>query len=212
MGISDQIKTIIWDWNGTLLNDLHICIETINLLLTRRELPLLNRESYREVFSFPVREYYKKIGFDFNKEPFEFPAKEFIDEYTARVDSCQLHTHARHVLQAFQEKGLQQFVLSAMQQEELERTIGQHRITHYFQALSGLDNHYAASKTENGKILLQSLQIDPNQICLIGDTSHDYEVARELGCHCILIADGHQSAKRLRATGSKTLKQLEELL
>jgi phosphoglycolate phosphatase len=74
-----QLKSIIWDWNGTLLNDLDFCISTINILLKKRELPLLNHYSYKEVFSFPVKDYYQAVGFDFSKEDFAIPAQEFID-------------------------------------------------------------------------------------------------------------------------------------
>ena len=61
-------KAIIWDYNGTLLNDLSIGVECINRMLTKRELPLLTTESYREVFTFPVKKYYELVGFDFNKD------------------------------------------------------------------------------------------------------------------------------------------------
>ena len=58
----DCIGGIIWDWNGTLLNDIELCVLTINELLERRNLTLLSVEDYREVFSFPVKNYYQKTN------------------------------------------------------------------------------------------------------------------------------------------------------
>ena len=212
MVISEKIRTIIWDWNGTLLDDIDLCIETINGLLTRRNLPLLNFEKYREVFAFPVKDYYEEIGFDFRREPFETPAKEFIEKYNKEVVHCKLHDGVKEVLRWFQEQGKQQIILSAMEQNILEWTLQQHQITGYFNKISGLDNHYAVSKINNGKALIKTLNLNPDEICLIGDTTHDFEVARTLGCKCILVADGHQSEERLCATGSKVLKRLSKLL
>ena len=62
------MNSIIWDWNGTLLNDLDLSVSTINTLLYKRELPLLKNDTYKEVFSFPVKDYYQAVGFDFMKE------------------------------------------------------------------------------------------------------------------------------------------------
>ena len=70
---------IIWDWNGTLLNDVDICVKSMNHLLEKRNLPLLDINRYKTVFGFPVKDYYAKIGFDFTKENFEIPANEYMD-------------------------------------------------------------------------------------------------------------------------------------
>jgi len=212
MVISENIKTIIWDWNGTLLDDIDLCISAINRLLAKRNLALLNTVKYREVFSFPVKNYYEEVGFDFAREPFEIPAQEFIDIYNREVFSCGLHQGAKKILEHFHQSGKQQIVLSAMEQTALETTLHHHQIDEYFDEISGLNNHYAASKLENGKALIKRWKLNPDGICLIGDTVHDFEVAQSLGCQCILIADGHQSEERLLATGSIVLKQLRDLV
>lgn len=205
------MATIIWDWNGTLLNDLDHCISTINILLKRRNLPLVNHNRYKEVFSFPVKDYYKTIGFDFEKEDFEIPAREFIDLYDADVANCPLHLSATEVLRFFQEKGIRQFVLSAMKQNMLETTLKYKQIFHFFEGVAGLNDHYATSKVGRGKQLINQHNIDLKNTFIIGDTNHDYEVANELGIQCILIADGHQSEKRLQKTGALVLPNLQSL-
>lgn len=105
---------IIWDWNGTLLDDATLAVDTMNAMLAKRGLSQLSLERYKEVFTFPVKEYYQKIGFDFNVEPFEVPALEFIDRYNELVGGCSLHSDSIAVLSSFKRRGLRQFVLSAM--------------------------------------------------------------------------------------------------
>ncbi|NQU53786.1 MAG: HAD family hydrolase [Bacteroidetes bacterium] len=205
------MKTIIWDWNGTLLNDLDFCITTINTLLEKRNLTLLNHQTYKEVFSFPVKDYYQTIGFDFSKEEFAIPAREFIDLYDGDVKNCNLHESAIEILSHFQKKGTRQFVLSAMKQNMLEQTLKHNSIFNFFEGVFGLDNHYAVSKIERGKQLLSEFNIEKDKSWIIGDTNHDFEVAEHLGIKCILVSDGHQSEERLKDTGAVVISELNQL-
>ena len=205
------MQTIIWDWNGTLLNDLDFCISTINILLKERNLALQNRNSYKEVFSFPVKNYYRAIGFNFEKEKFAIPAKEFIDLYDRGVENCSLHKTAVEILSYFKEKNTRQFVLSAMQQNMLEQTIKHNSIYGFFEGIFGLNDHYAVSKIERGEQLISEFRIEKDKTWIIGDTIHDFEVAEKLGIKCILVADGHQTEKRLKSTGATVISKLNDL-
>jgi len=205
-------NSVIWDWNGTLLNDTHLSVSAMNRLLQKRNLNLLSESTYKDVFSFPVKDYYQKVGFDFQSEAFEIPAMEFIQHYNAEVTSCELHLDAMQVLTQFRSRGIRQFILSAMEQKALNDCLKHSKINQFFEAVSGLDNHYAASKLENGKRLIAEMNLDAREIVLIGDTIHDFEVAEELGCRCILISNGHQSKKVLQKTSVTILDQIGQLL
>lgn len=206
------MRSVIWDWNGTLLNDLDFCISTINQLLEKRGLALLDHVQYKEVFSFPVKDYYAAIGFDFSKEDFSIPAREFIDLYDKSVKNCDLHQSAKEVLDFFKNSGKRQFVLSAMKQNMLRETLAHQHILHYFEGIAGLNDHYAASKIDRGEELITFHQIQKEKAVMIGDTIHDYEVAEKLGVACILIANGHQSKERLKSTGAFIADKLEDLM
>ena len=206
-----KISTVIWDWNGTLLDDLHLSLRIINQLLKRRSLPELSKDRYREVFTFPVKDYYREIGFDFDREPFEIPAREYIDIYNRDVSTCGLQAGATDALERLQTMAVRQLILSAMEQNPLVENVKQNNIFSFFEVISGLDDHYATSKIENGKQLLAGAAISPEKALLIGDTIHDFEVAEAIGCHCLLVANGHQSHERLAATGCDVIDSLSEL-
>ena len=208
----ENVGGIIWDWNGTLLNDTELCVQTINQMLQKRNLQQLSVHGYKDVFSFPVKDYYQKIGFDFITEPFEIPAQEFIDNYNSRVHSCNLHDHSLNALKYFQSVGARQFILSAMKQDALDLCLEQQQINHFFEHVSGLDNHYAESKLENGQRLISGWNLNVSELVLIGDTVHDFEVASVLGCKCILIANGHQSRQILEATEAQVIDGIEQLI
>ena len=196
-----RFKAIIWDYNGTLLNDVEIGVESINTMLQKRQLPLLTSESYREVFTFPVKDYYEKVGFNFQKEDWNSTAHEFIANYTQRLPNSDIFPEARVLLDIFKNQGKKQFILSAMEMKMLIESTKELAIQKFFTEISGIDNIYASSKIENGKNLFEKYQLKAEDVCLLGDTTHDYEVAQELGCHCYLIASGHQSFEKLKATG-----------
>ncbi|RXQ96526.1 HAD family hydrolase [Ancylomarina salipaludis] len=200
-----RFKAIIWDYNGTLLNDVEIGVESINTMLQKRQLPLLTCESYREVFTFPVKDYYEKVGFNFQKEDWNSTAHEFIANYTQRLPNSDIFPEARLLLDIFKNQGKKQFILSAMEMGMLIESTKELAIQQFFTEISGIDNIYASSKIDNGKNLFNKYQLKAEDVCLLGDTTHDYEVAQELGCHCYLIASGHQSFEKLKATGCQNI-------
>jgi phosphoglycolate phosphatase len=205
-------NVIFWDWNGTLLDDTETCIRTMNNMLSKRDMPELNEEYYREVFGFPVVEYYNKIGFDFQKESFEQLSVEFIDAYTLNLSAAGLAPHAEKVLHHLKSKGKQNIILSAMRKDMLISSVHEKGVKQYFNEILGIDNIYAESKSHVALDYVTDKNLLPSDIVFIGDTVHDYEVAQEIGCRCILVADGHQSEERLRVTGAEIVNTLIDLI
>ncbi len=194
-------KHIIWDYNGTLLNDVKLCVDIINDLLIKRALPLMSVEKYKEQFDFPVKDYYERIGFDFVKESFEIVGTEFIKEYDKRQKTSKLHPGAEELLSEIKNAGIKQSILSARKEEQLTEELKNFGIINYFQEVVGLNDHYAGGKTENGIKLISRLGVSKNEILMIGDTKHDAEVAKEAGIDCILLAHGHHTSAKLETCG-----------
>ena len=209
--LRDKYKHIIWDWNGTLLDDNWFCVEVINTLLAKRKMPLTTLAKYREIFGFPVIDYYKKLGFDFTKEDFREVSIEFIELYKKLSIKCTLHKKAKDILRQCLDSGLNQSILSAMEQTMLEQMLNFYDIRQFLENVIGTSDIYANGKTEYGRNLISSLQIDPKEILFIGDTVHDFEVALAMTTDCLLIANGHHSKTRLLETGCKVLDSIAGL-
>ena len=202
---------ILWDWNGTLLDDAWLCVEVMNGMLNERNLLPLTLERYRNMFSFPVKDYYVKLGFDFEKEPFEKVGMDFMDLYNMRQGECRLHPESREIMRKIAQKGIPQSVLSAREENELRIEIKNEGIDHFFERICGLDDHYAHGKTDVGRRLIADLGLPVGKLLFIGDTLHDAEVAKELGIDCILIPEGHHSLERLTGSGLPVIPSLKEL-
>jgi phosphoglycolate phosphatase len=206
-----KYKHIIWDWNGTLLDDSWLCVEIINELLAKRNLNGISMDTYQEVFGFPVRDFYEKIGFDFSKEPFDISATEYHNEYNRRRFQCNLQDCVTAALAHFQNAGLTQSLLSASQKIALEEAVEYYSLGTYFHNICGLDNHYAESKVEVAKYLFKKIGLPNNEIVIIGDTTHDFEVARSLGIECILFCGGHHNKTKLQLCRVPVIESFSEI-
>lgn len=206
-----EYKHIIWDWNGTLFDDAHLCVQILNGSLARRGMAGVSVEQYEAEFGFPVKDYYEKLGFDFSQVPFDEIAKEFIEEYNEKRFECQLRTDALCVLQTCLDAGLGQSILSAYQQDMLEEIVEFFGIRNFFKKLFGLNDYYANCKVAHGRELMSQLDVAPEFVLMVGDTIHDFEVAKEIGCDCVLMPSGHQSRERLLTCGAGVMDSLEKI-
>lgn len=196
-----EAETAIWDFNGTVIDDVELVVRSVNVQLTKRGLPRLTVGRYRDVFCFPVHDYYRRIGLDPAAEAMADLFAEFHDEYAPGLAECSLHQGVSEVLDALADRGIRQFILSAMEERLLRSAVARLGIEARFDAVYGLAHRQADSKVERGRELLADFGIRPETAILIGDTDHDAEVADALGVRVVLVGAGHQSAARLRATG-----------
>ena len=207
------LKYVIWDWNGTILDDRDTCICCMNVLLEKYGLePLAGKDDYTARFSFPIENYYRGLGFDFSRTSFAALAKEFIDLYQPASYACPLVKNAEETIRRIHARGIGQVVLSASKQQNLEDQVGRHDIARFFDNLLGIGDVFAKSKVDIGKQWISESGIDAGEITVIGDTAHDYEVAEALGCECILYVNGHQAIDKRQHPRAKFVEDLGELL
>ncbi|EJX07141.1 phosphoglycolate phosphatase [gut metagenome] len=205
-------ELLIWDWNGTLLDDVALCNNCLNQLLKETGNPAhYDRNAYREIFGFPIIDYYRKAGFDFERYPYEQLAAQFNQIYPAHAGECTLCPGVEQALRFAKDAGLHQIILSASEISALRQQVEHYQLTDYFDELIGQNDFYAHGKLEAARQWLARQKPDPAKAVLIGDSLHDAEVAQELGVRCILCAAGHQSRERLAFAGVPVIDTLEEL-
>lgn len=193
------IRHIIWDWNGTLLDDVQACVAAINILLIQRNLPAISQEQYLNIFDFPVKNYYTKLGFDFIKDDWDEVAADYHNAYEVASRHSPLRHGAVPALTSLKTRGVSMSILSACELKILKRMINERHITGYFEHIYGLDNIHATSKVELGHTLFNNTGLDKQETLLIGDTTHDVEVARAMGIPCLLMSGGHQAIRKLKS-------------
>jgi len=205
-------RHILWDWNGTLLDDVWLSVEIINELLQNHHPRKLTEKRHRELFDFPVQRYYEKLGFNLSIEPYEILSDKYNIKYAERFHECQLHQEAHHVIKVLHQKGYPQSILSAAEQTLLNRMLKQFGLENHFESVSGLSNKLGISKENIGNELLEKINLPAHQVLLIGDTTHDYHVAKAMGIDCLLVPSGHQSYEKLQSSSAKVVDSIAVLL
>lgn len=192
---------IIWDWNGTLINDVDAAVAALNKMLTTRNLPLTNRDFYRANFGFPVRPFYSLLGMHPDEE-WDRICTEFHDNI--HCEPQHIRSDARDALTYVRAHNAHQSILSALRQDLLHRDTASEGVQNFFDEIYGVDNLDGATKLSRGYELMTKLFGTTTHqasfaLYFIGDTLHDAEVARALGATPILVDGGHQNPSRLAA-------------
>ena len=138
--------TIVWDFNGTLLDDVRACLDALNSFLRARNLPQLSREDYRRRFGFPVADFYHALGMDF-ATPFDWESlgESFHMRYLFSPH-LGLQPGAAETVRALHARGIRQGVLSALEQGLLEVQLAQFGLAGAMDFIRGSRNYEGASK------------------------------------------------------------------
>ena len=186
-------------------------IDGVNKMLADRGLPVIpDMEAYREIFDFPIKEYYGKLGFDFEKEPYEVLAPIWVELYLQNCCDAGIVDGVDTVVKAVAKTEMKQVILSACEKNMLCDQLSELGIIEYFDEIIGLDDIHAAGKLHLARAWREK---NPDaKILFVGDTMHDAETARVLGADCLLFTGGHQSKARLLTTGCETIDGIVEIL
>ena len=207
---------ILWDWNGTLLDDTQAALDTLNIMLARRGGRPIAMDFYRDHFAFPVKPFYKSIGVCLENEDWDALAREYHDIYARQPK--RLNAEAIAALERAKAAGARQAIISALRQDLLDAATAALGVATYMDLVYGVDNLDGASKLDRARELLKAIALpggsagEPVDVCLIGDALHDKEVADALGIRCVLCAQGSHAAWRLRAvapTGDTLLEAVD---
>lgn len=197
-----MIKYVFLDFNGTILDDVDLCMNLLNDLLFKQNRMPISKDKYKNIFGFPVKDYYIKAGLSFDIEPFEILANRFIDNYKRMSPKCGLYSNVIDTLNYLKNKNIHLILLSASEYNMLINQCNYYNITSYFDDILGTDNIYAESKSGIGNKYITFNYINRDECVFVGDTNHDYLISKEMGIKSVLVTYGHQSRNVLEECDS----------
>ena len=207
-----KYKHIVWDWNGTLVDDSLLCHEITMHQLAKRGLPPLTLDTFRKAYKHPIVDFLTELGLVKEAAEFSTVAHEFHDLYSMRRHNLTLHQGVQKLLEQIIGFGLTQSILSAHPHEMLEEIVQDFEIAHFFSELVGLGDKLSGSKSQNGVEWLKRQAFSKSEVLLIGDTDHDLETAKAMGINCILVSNGAQHHDYLCTLGCCTVKDFDALV
>lgn len=207
-----KYKHIVWDWNGTIIDDVELSVCIFNEMCDTCGITGIALEDYQERFKIPVSDFYVSHGFDFSKFDFDKISNYYVEQYNNRRFTCSIHDGVEDVMQWLKSGGISQSILSAYEQNYLRECVQHFELEKYMENIFGLDNILAGSKEKLAKSLAERIGARRGEILMIGDTEHDKEAADAMGADCVFVAKGHNSADRLKKLGVPLFESHWELL
>lgn len=206
---------IVWDWNGTLLDDLPIVIEAVNRSIAGLGESPITADDYRDHYTRPVRHFYDRLfGRTITDDEWLRLNTTFHDSYFTLAKTADLAPGAHDAMAMIESSGWTQSLLSMSPHDWLGKIVGRLDLTHRFDLVDGLSGPTGGLKAQHLEVHLETLDIDGEETVIIGDTPDDVAAARHVGASAILFHGGSHHVEVLEAEGvpiAESLVQAVEL-
>ncbi|HGY91452.1 MAG TPA: NUDIX domain-containing protein [Planctomycetes bacterium] len=204
-----MIENVIFDWSGTLADDVDLTFHATNGTLTQLGGEPIDRETYRREFKIPVMGFY---GTRLPGRSLDEVDGVFFDEYEKRLDDVVLFDGAASVLHCLAARGVRLFILSTVPNRYLDRLLARHGLTDLIEEVVG----GAFDKSKYLADLLRRRNLAHDRTLFIGDTAHDIEVGRIAGVRTAAALWGYAPREMLEAEAPddllETMADLQAML
>lgn len=205
------IRHIIWDYNGTLLDDTQLGVDCDNYVFDTLGLPRIDVAAYRKHMTMPVRDFYTALGVDLGVYQYETISRLWLDRFNQHAVAVGLVPGALEAIARYQAMGFSQSILSASYEASLREQCAALGVVPYMTAIDGLGDESAQRKTDIGRAQMKKLGLAGGETVLVGDMVADSELAQALGTACVLVPWGHNDDVRLEKTGRAVAHSFSEL-
>lgn len=195
-------RHLVWDWNGTLLDDLGIVLEAVNRSIADFGVGAITADDYRDHYTRPVRRFYDRLlGRVIDDEEWLRLNTGFHDAYFELALEVDLAPSAHEAMDILEEAGWGQSLLSMSPQDWLEGIVGRLGLTERFELVDGLSGSTGGFKAVHLEDHLSVLGVEGESVVVVGDTPDDVAAARHVGATPILFHGGSHHMESLAAEG-----------
>ena len=205
---------IIWDWNGTLLNDVHISLFAANAAISELGYQPITLEMYKKTYRVPVKKFYENIlQHPPTEQEWNTIGRVFNKHYIPMVKKALVVDNALNILESRRGMNASQSLCSLMEHSDLMQSIHFNKVGEYFSHISGRDEPLLKTGKELQLINhIKKLNIAPEQCVIIGDAADDALAAYAAGAKAVLYSGGTHCKESLKMTNAPVVSSLEEAL
>ncbi len=205
-----MIKLIIWDFNGTVINDVDTSVAAVNDMLKVRNLPPTDKKHYIENLIMPLDKYYSTIGI--HNIDISVLSVEFRKYCLKNENLSEIFYDFPKAIETSKKMGINNILMSSLYEQYLFQETKKYDLDKYFDTIIGMKDTGVGSKTENAKSYILKNGYKPSEVLFIGDLLSDADMAKQLGAKCVLVPRGHMSQKRCMAAKVPIFNDLENVL
>ena len=209
----DVMTHIVWDWNGTLFNDIDAVVAATNEVFASYGLPPIGLAAFRSAYTRPVWVSYERmLGRALEDGEWQRLDVAFHDAYHRLMERCRLTADARRTIDALADAGHTQSLLSMWRHERLATAVRVYGIEAVFRRVDGLLPEQAGgSKSEFMVRHLAALGVDAADVVMVGDSIDDAVAARHAGARAVLYTGGMQARVDLDGFGVPVIDRLSDV-
>lgn len=187
-----KYRSFLFDWSGTLVDDLLPTLYATNAVLGKFGVAPMGREEFRRRFRLPYPDFYDDV---LPGVPIEDLEDTFRASFKESPEGVTVLPHAREMLDWCREKEIRCFILSSMDRGIFYRQLGQFELTGHFETI------YAGviDKRERIGEILDNHQLERSATAFVGDMAHDLAAAKHGGVDSVAVATGYDPVDRLKA-------------
>ncbi len=205
-----EYSTIVWDFNGTLIDDVNAALLSVNDMLRKRNQPEIDLLRYKWAVDSPISKFYDKIFIpgtvDLNRDCYEFD-----EGYERHLSKNPIMNGALQIVRHFHDIGKTQVVISASQIDKVRNRLKEISLFEYFDDILARKDLMAKDKLYLAERYFSEHEITPSKTLVIGDCVADFQMAEALSCDCVLTTQGHQGREEFKATTATIIDSLLEL-
>lgn len=194
-----RYRLIVFDWDGTLLDSAGGIVESIQEAARDLRLPVPARETASHVIGLGLHDSLRTAVPTLPEDQYREFAEAYRRHFLARQGSMVLFPGVRELLQDLHATGYQLAVATGKSRRGLEHALESTALRRYFAASRCADETNPKPHPAMLLELMAQLAAAPAQALMIGDTSHDLEMARGAGVDAVAVTYGAHPGDALRA-------------
>ena len=209
--MSAQVRHVVWDWNGTLLDDLHVVVAAASAACSSLGRDAVTESEYRASFTRPIELSYERLlGRPLNEGEWEHLSQTFHGSYHSMVAEARLASDALLALSAVKKAGLSQSLLSMWTHDELTMLVDAFGLTPWFERVDGQVSFGGGHKEDHLRRHLAALGLLGQDVFMIGDSLDDLHAAQAVGAPCVLVDSGLHWGESTATAGATLVGSLLE--
>jgi len=210
-----RIKAALFDWNGTIMNDLNVGLQTCNHMLRYYNVPIVSKNRFRKTFDVPWFIFYERNGVPRERIDLIKHQREYMKAYYSLAEKTKPRKNVRKVFDWLKKNKILIGILSFHLKKDIEKNLKKHNLDEYLNVIIGTNTMEEAGTSENKKVksALSNLKISNDEIIYVGDMAHDLSEGKKYGFLVVGITNGWQSKDKLvKAKPDYLIEDMRELI
>jgi len=197
--MAKRFELIVFDWDGTLMDSAAAIVASIQAAAIDLGLPPPTEDKARHVIGLGLREALSYALPELEAGRHRQMAERYGHHYRAQDQDLKLFDGAESLVRDLAAAGYALAVASGKSRAGLNRALAASGLAGRFHATRCADECHSKPHPQMLEQLMEELGVPPSLTLMIGDTTHDLEMARNAGTSALGVSYGAHSREALES-------------